>query len=364
MKKSLFLLGTVGAALFATACTSSYLASSAGVMDDLYAVHNRTEIARRQQAEAEARKAEAEARRAELEALIAEASAASTEQTYYNRLSGTSFSSVLADDYDSAYARRLRGFNSPSYRMPSSYLNARYSSAFTYVSAYDPAFYNVIVMGDEVWVEPKYVTAMFGTWGLPVYSSAWYYGWPSYNYWWGAPTFSLGFGGWGWNIGLSWLDPWWGWGHPWRHYGWGWNRPPYGPHWGPGHLAGGSRPGWGIVHRPSGPRGTYTYNGPSGSRLNRTQSGNRTWSSGVYQGGSGTVNRSGTVSRSDRSTSGSANGSYTGSSSSQRRSSQSGSTYRSSSSGSYSSGSSSRGGSSSGGGSSRGGFSGSSSRGR
>jgi hypothetical protein len=46
-----------------------------------------------------------------------------------------SFESVLADDYESAYARRLYGFSSPTYRMPSSYYTYRYSDAFFYASA-------------------------------------------------------------------------------------------------------------------------------------------------------------------------------------------------------------------------------------
>ena len=83
---------------------------------------------------------------------------------------------MLADDYESAYARRLRGFESPTYKMPSSYINARYGSAFNYVSAYDPAFYNIVVMGDQVWVEPKYITSMFGSWGTVIYADPWYYG--------------------------------------------------------------------------------------------------------------------------------------------------------------------------------------------
>lgn len=360
------LTGTLFATLLATGCTSAFYAASSEASDDLYGIHNRTAIARKQQAEAEARKAEAEARRAELEAMLAEADAAAAEQSYSGRGAGDSYAGVLADDYRSAYARRLRGFSSPSYRMPSSYLNARYSPTFHYVSAYDPAFYNIIVMGDEVWVEPKYVTAMFGSWGTPLYGRAWYYGWPSYGGWWGAPSFSIGFGGWGWNVGLSWFDPWWGWGgHPWWNYGWGWNYPHHGPHWGPGH--GGPRPGWGVVHRPSAPRRTHPYEGTGGSRVNRTQSGDRNWSTGVYQGGNrGTGNRGGsaggTVSRSDRPATPNRNDAPNWNNS-QRRSSSSGSNYGQSQSGGYSRGGS-YGGGSTGGGSSRGGFSGSSSRGR
>ena len=248
--KNLNLLFVAFAAWMLSGCTSAFYGSSSSMSDDLYALHNRTEIANRKQAEAEARKAEAEARRAELEALIAEAETRSTENTYYNRSTGESYTSVLADDYESAYARRLRGMDSPSYRMPSSYMNARYSTTFHYVSAYDPAFYNVMVMGDEVWVEPKYVTAMFGTWGLPTRSS-WY--WNNWTSPWWSPSYSIGFGNWGWNIGFSWYDPWlydWysPWYRPWGSYYYGWSRPywhhhywhGHGPHWNGG---GGYHPG-------------------------------------------------------------------------------------------------------------------------
>ena len=63
-------------------CTSAYYASSGYAGDDLYVTHDKTEIARRQQREAEARKAEAEARRAEWEARIAEAEAAAAQNKY------------------------------------------------------------------------------------------------------------------------------------------------------------------------------------------------------------------------------------------------------------------------------------------
>lgn len=380
MKMNLLLLAL--ATLTLSGCTSAFYAAQSSAGDDLYAMHNRTEIARRQQAEAEARKAEAEARKAELEALIAESAARSTENTYYNRSTGENYTSVLADDYESAYARRLRGMDSPSYRMPSSYMNARYSTTFHYVSAYDPAFYNVMVMGDEVWVEPKYVTAMFGTWGLPTRSS-WY--WNSWTSPWWSPSFSIGFGNWGWNIGLSWYDLWFydwysPWYRPWGSYYYGWHNHywhGHGPHWNggggyhPGHRPGSGRPG--IVHRPSQNRYTHPYQG-QGSTINRGQSGNRNWSSGIYQGGNknqgNRLQGSGTVSRTPGSSSN--NKSYNSSGSSSRRSRSSGS---SSSNSSWSSGSSSsRGGGyssgggysggSSGGGGSRGGSSGSSSRGR
>ncbi len=284
-------------------CTSAYYASSGYATDDLYATHNKTEIARKKQAEAEAQRAAAEARKAEWEARIAEAQAAAAENNYYEyKASGSSenFQSVLADNYESAYARRLRGFESPTYNMPSSYYNARYGSTFNYVSAYDPAFYNVIVMGDQVWVEPKYVTAMFGTWGRPsIYSNAWYFGWgytPSYAYW-NYPYY--GWNSWNWGFGFSWYgscyDPWWGHNHYYSGCYPGW----YGGY-GHGH---GSH-GWGrpyssnIVHRPNAnrsPSGNYYgpgYNrnsGQSSLRGDGNKNNNSYW--GVRGNGSSNSNR-------------------------------------------------------------------------
>ena len=172
MKKLKILFGTVILSAGLASCSSAYYASAGYASDDLYAVPDRAEISRRKQAEAEAQRAAAEARRAEWEARIAEAKAAAAENSYYEYRSADAnpYESVLADDYESAYARRLRGFESPTYKMPSSYINARYGSAFNYVSAYDPAFYNIVVMGDQVWVEPKYITSMFGSWGTVIYS--------------------------------------------------------------------------------------------------------------------------------------------------------------------------------------------------
>ena len=168
MKKLKILIGTLILAAGLAGCSSAYYASSGYANDDLYSLHDKTAIARKQQAKAEAEKAAAEARRAEWEARIAEAQAAAAENQYYE-YSSNPYEDIVADTYESAYARRLRGFESPTYRMPSSYYNFRYGGSFTYATAYDPAFYNIIISGDQVWVEPKYITSMFGTWGGSVY---------------------------------------------------------------------------------------------------------------------------------------------------------------------------------------------------
>ena len=178
--KMILLAATV--ALAASGCSSTFYTASSNAYDDLYAIHDRQAIAERQKTEAEARRAEAEARRAEAEAQQAEWRAQLAElgvELAQNNTrtdsdgviivdgdsysSGNVYDSFLADSYESAYARRLRGFKSLTYNMPSSYFDLRYGNSRFYVSAYDPSFYNVMVSGSQVWVEPKYITSMFGT---------------------------------------------------------------------------------------------------------------------------------------------------------------------------------------------------------
>ena len=116
--------------------------------------------------------------------------------------------------------------SSGTYKLSSSYSNVITSGKIHYLSAYDPAFYNVMVMGDEVWVEPKYISSMFGDWGsssrLNVNINL-NYGWGGYYPWryWGSPYDS--WYTWGWN-------PYWGW-----DYYWGWNH----YYWWPGYWSSG-----------------------------------------------------------------------------------------------------------------------------
>ena len=260
--------------MFAIGCSSAYYQAGGYAGDDLYGIHNKTAIAQREKAQAEAEKAEAEARRAKWEALIAQAQADDAENRYYGSAGS---GDLVADTYESAYARRLRGFQSPTYKMPSSYWNLRYSGTFSYLTAYDPAFYNIIVMGDEVWVEPKYITSMFGTWGLAtgftagymagLYSNWYYdwgYGWPYYG--WGYRPY------WAWN---GWYSPWWN--HSYWYGG-------YYPHWGVAHH-------WGIHGGPAfRPRPNYRLNG--GSAIPRNQPNYGTPSRNRNYGNSGSGSRS------------------------------------------------------------------------
>ena len=60
MKKLKILFGTVILSAGLAGCSSAYYASAGYASDDLYAVHDRAEISRRKQAEAEAQRAAAE----------------------------------------------------------------------------------------------------------------------------------------------------------------------------------------------------------------------------------------------------------------------------------------------------------------
>ena len=283
--------------------------------DDLYGVHDRVAIANAEARQAEIEKAEAEARQAKYEALMAQMEADNLEDEYYSRSSGDAidYQSVVEDTYEGAYERRLRGFNSATYRLPSSYYNYRYGSSYTYVSAYDPAVYNVIVMGDEVWVEPKYITAMFGNWGTVVnfsfgvanpwsyYYSPWYY--PASWYWYGCSPWwyhSVWDWGWTWNWPCyysfgSW-GPYWGfWPYHHPHY-------PGGPGFWPGHCPGHNNyAGHNRIYRPAyrttGNGGGYTSTYRSGTGISRNPgsaaggsyrtrytNGNSTNSSSRYEG--------------------------------------------------------------------------------
>ena len=301
--------------------------NAATIGDDMYSAHSRTEIANRQKAAAEAARAEAEARQAEWEAKLAQAKALAAE-SQFNELTeadlvnvgANPYDAVLADNYQSAYARRLYGFSSSTYKMPSSYYTYRYTDAYQYASAYDPAFYNIMVSGDQVWVEPKYITSMFGTWGasvvVPTYS--WYYGWtrPSYSWWYGYPRYS--WYDWGYS---SIYDPYWGWS-----WGFGWGGYPYYPgfipphhhhHYYPPHYGGGGNFRPAVAHRPNssapGGRPSYINGAARPATPQQGVGGSSSSSRPQYRGQSGTVTGSGQYR-------GSSSGSR-GSSSSQYRSS-------------------------------------------
>ncbi len=334
MRKFFVISVVLCGALWVSGCAAAW--QSATYADDLYSVHNKIAIAERQKAEAELAKAQYEAQQAQYEATLAKIKAEAAKQgvTVNDESSFNGYDAVLADSYESAYARRLYGFSSPTYRMPSSYYTWRYSDAFQYASAYDPAFYNIMVSGDMVWVEPKYITSMFGSWGaVAVPSYSWYYGWGDPFYYWNTPYRWSASWCWGWDY------PFYGWGHHHHHYYP--HRPPHNhrppihrpPHFGTGGVGNTghhhNRPGMVVGRNPG-----ASQPADRGGNVRPSQPSNGRGSQPAYRGGSTSSNRYGSGSSSYRGSSNSGSSSYRSGSSY-----SGGSSYRSSGGSSYSGGS-------------------------
>ena len=279
MKRVLQIVPIVAIAILLSGCTAMMNSSAYGT-GDLYRTDNRAEVAARLKAEAEAERLAAEARQAQWEARLAQANAAAAEAEYYAAVDEEpNFTNIVADNYESAYARRLYGFSSPTYRMPSSYYDMLTSSSIYYATAYDPAYYNIMVSGDQVWVEPKYITSMFGTWGATnvtfgIYSSPWNYGWrwrvdPFYYSMWGYPHYS--WYDWNWNMCYNpyyydwcwhgYYDPF----YPHHHH----HYPGYHPMPAPPTHRPDNRPGGGHI------TGTGASSGPGNLNGSRVNSGSR-----------------------------------------------------------------------------------------
>lgn len=266
----------VSAFILTAVAVSAQKTRTAADIDDLYGTVDRKKIAKQETAK-EITRQEAEKQRAYQRSLQAQ----EMDRYEYEEEQTNPFDAVLSDSYEESYARRLRGFQSPSYRMPSSYYNFRYGNDSFYTSAYDPAFYNTIVMGDQVWVEPRYVTAMFGTWGTP-YMGVGLYG-PNFGFSIGSPW---GGGYYGWN---SWNNPYYGW-NSWNNNYWGHGH--YYPSWGHGH---GHYPSWGHgnSHRPY-YRNDVVYGGRRGEGVGSSRYPSNS-TSGYRRGSSGlpTINNNG-----------------------------------------------------------------------
>lgn len=306
----------VGMALTMSGCgvaTTLSLGSNqraAGYVDDLYGVHDIAGLREAERIAAEKEAALVAEREKRIAAMIAAANAEAdideilgdveSEGSYAGTVVPSAdgdvnitYNNIYVDDYASAYARRLQGFSSLTYRMPSSYWDYRYGDSYFLTLAYDPAFYTVMVMGDQVWVEPRYITNMFGSWNNPYYYgyrygyNPYYYGY-SYGYW----------DYWGWNSPYWSCDPYY---HFHYHH---WYNPHYGfPHYGhhdhfyPPHKpdGGGHHNKPNVTHRPSyGTSGSSMRPGGGVLSYNDRLGGGRDGSRGGTQiatGSSSTANR-------------------------------------------------------------------------
>lgn len=232
------MLGIMAAAVATAGCSSSMYSSSSPVAsDDLYATHDRKAL---MEAEIERRAQEIAAEKAARAAAEAQREEAARQLAEYRESEDAQYDGILSDGYADSYEKRLRGFTPSEDEEP--------APKTVYVSAYEPAYFNVTVIGDQVWVEPKYVSSLYGTWGssVTVNLGLWGWGYPSWSWGWNWAPYSW-YARWGWGPYYGWGYPYyaswgWGWGYPY-YYGWGWGG--YYPH----HHWGGGGPHYGYNHR-------------------------------------------------------------------------------------------------------------------
>jgi len=100
---------------------------------------------------------------------------------YADNESENPYETIIVDSYDEAYQRRLDAMKSPYYGM-NNYYNIYFSDSYWYASSFigDP-FYNVIIMGDQVWVEPYWISSGYYYWNRP-YGYYYPYYYRSYYY--------------------------------------------------------------------------------------------------------------------------------------------------------------------------------------
>lgn len=125
------------------------------------------------------------------------------------------YNRILSESYEESYERRLRGLEDPTYGFNNWPLYN--STEYWYAQSYDPAYYNIIVMGGYVWVEPWYISRMF-SWPRPSIHFSFGFGWdyPYYSYWNNPSSFYY----WNWNYPyLAHTSPWYG-----NSYWWGYNN--------------------------------------------------------------------------------------------------------------------------------------------
>lgn len=97
------------------------------------------------------------------------------------------YNEILVDDPVEAYERRQKARMSPYYGM-NNYYDVMFSDNLFYASAFDPAMYNIIVMGRDVWVEPRWMSGgypnFFGMYSSPFSSFPYYspFGYNNFGY--------------------------------------------------------------------------------------------------------------------------------------------------------------------------------------
>jgi mRNA-degrading endonuclease YafQ of YafQ-DinJ toxin-antitoxin module len=71
------------------------------------------------------------------------------------------YEEILVDDPVEAQKRRNKAMRDPSYGI-TNYYDFRFSDAYRLASSFDPMFYNTVIMGNSVWVEPAWMSSRYG----------------------------------------------------------------------------------------------------------------------------------------------------------------------------------------------------------
>lgn len=174
-------------AIFMASCSSTL--NQRQVADDLYGSPNQEKMV----AEAQSEENDfAKNMNAKANDFLKNDSLENQDTTIYSdeEASTNPYDRLLVDDYEEAYERRTEGRKSPSYRMPNNY-STYLSDDYWYASSFDPAFYNVMVMGDEVWVEPNWLSTSF----ISSYGYGSFYRKSYYNSFYPFSSFSFGYTG-------------------------------------------------------------------------------------------------------------------------------------------------------------------------
>ncbi len=213
MKTKLTLYGLAMAGLTLASCAGSLTVSRSTVtpVDDIYyspnksyVVEERVEKPQREMTSSALKMAEIEQKYQEI---LSQDTTGKIDTVIYKAESTNPYERLMSNSYSESYERRLRGLEDPYYGINN--WSVYYSSDYWYASGYDPAFYNVIVMGNQVWVEPNYISSMF------IWPRA-YFGW---SYYWGRPYNHY--------YNSYWYNPYWGY----NSYAWGYGNGYYDGYW-------------------------------------------------------------------------------------------------------------------------------------
>ena len=335
MKKSLIIL------ILSCWTVAAAFAQGGGYVDDLYRGSTRKSRQAEAQAAAEAQKRVRKQQTQQQMPVNWTPAQAASEASSAAVVEPSAGGDELVTSYDEALQRRLDAYKNYK-EMDDSYWQLMESYHKMLEAKYDPELYNVITFGNEMWVEPVYISALFdgsdpaagirskeftapsggsvnislnlgpGWWWDDPWDFGWYapwnYPWRWGYYGWAGPYWGPSWR-WGWNWTWGWRPSWswgpaWGWGPSWDwgpSWGWGpgwWPGGPvyHPPHWGGGGhgpyhgrpvIWGNRRPGWGPApgYRPGGGGGSGRPGYSGGFRRNENGTGVS------INSGSGAVNR-------------------------------------------------------------------------